>query len=433
MTPPTDSSAIDVTHPWQERLSAVIDTVRELSAQTDPQVMVQTYAKRVRQLMPIDGSVSLSRRGYQSPDVRVTRASIWGADVDPWKQTSGLVVHPGGLFSKLIYGDEPVVIDDLELAAGDPAAPFCAGMRSLVAIPLFDQGVALNMVVLLRKDRAAFDRESLPERVWLSNLFGRATHNLVLAGQVKEAYEAVDREMQVVADIQRSLLPAELPEIPGVRLAVHYRTSRRAGGDYYDFFPLPDGRWGILIADVSGHGTPAAVLMAVTHSIAHTYGGPPTPPGTLLDFVNRHLAARYTNGNGTFVTAFYGIYDPAGRSMVYASAGHPSPRVRRRDGRVDAAFAESGLPLGIDPDERYADGVARFAPGELLVLYTDGISEAHRAGEFDLFGVDRLDAALAAGPPDAADALSRVLRDVDHFTHGAAPSDDQTVLCAAFT
>ncbi|MEA2707885.1 MAG: phosphoserine phosphatase RsbU/P [Phycisphaerales bacterium] len=435
----TDPSRVG-TGAWQERLKFVIETVREMSAQTDPQRMVETYSNRVRQVMPVDGTVSLSRRGYQSPDVRVTRASIWTEDVNPWKQRDGLVIHHGGLFSKLIYADEPTVIDELQVPADDPAAPFVAGMRSAMAIPLFDQGVALNMVILFRREPAAFERESLPERVWLSNLFGRATHNLVLSEQLREAYDAVDRELQVVADIQRSLLPAELPRIPGVELAVHYRTSKHAGGDYYDFFPLPDGRWGILIADVSGHGTPAAVLMAVTHSIAHTHDGPPAPPAMLLDFVNRHLAARYTNGNGTFVTAFYGIYDPGTREMVYASAGHPPPRVRRgqgrgADARIESAFAPSGLPLGIDADERYADGVVRFEPGDLLLLYTDGITEARGPGtaDFALFGYDRLDAALAGCAHDAGDALTCVLRDVDHFTGGAAPSDDQTLMAAAFT
>ena len=422
--------------PWQDRLKFVIETARELSAQTDPQEMVRKYGLRMRQVMPVDASVSLSRRGYQRPDVRVTRASIWGTDVNPWKQSGNLVVHHGGLFSELIYGDDPVVIDDLQLAPDDPAAPFAAGMRSVMMIPLFDRGVALNAVVLMRREPNGFDRETLPERVQMSNLFGRATHNLVLAEQVKEAYEALDREMQVVSNIQRSLLPAELPCIPGVELAVHYQTSRRAGGDYYDFFPLPDGRWGILIADVSGHGTPAAVLMAVTHSIAHTYGGPPTPPATLLNFVNRHLADRYTNGNGTFVTAFYGIYDPRNREMVYASAGHLPPRVRRgtgADARIESACLHNGLPLGIDADERYVDGVARFAPGDLLVLYTDGITEAHREGDFDLFGCERLDAALLACRHSAGDAVECILRDVAHFTAGAAASDDQTLLAAAFT
>jgi sigma-B regulation protein RsbU (phosphoserine phosphatase) len=175
--------------------------------------------------------------------------------------------------------------------------------------------------------------------------------------------------------------------------------------------------------------------MAVTHSIAHTYGGPPTPPATLLNFVNQHLAARYTNGNGTFVTAFYGIYDPAKREMVYASAGHPAPRVRRGSGagsRVESAITCSGLPLGIDADECYTDDIVRFAPGDLLALYTDGITEAHRPADFALFGEDRLDLALSQCLPTAADALECILREVNHFTGGAAPSDDQTLLAAAF-
>src|SRR5262249_10816585 len=158
-----------------------------------------------------------------------------------------------------------------------------------------DQGVALNMVVVLSKRPAAFSKEGFPEMVWVSNLFGRATNSLVLSAELKEAYTALDNELQVVADIQRSLLPTELPRIPTLDLAAWYQPSRRAGGDYYDFFPLPEGKWGILIADVSGHGTPAAVLMAITHCIAHTHPGPATPPGEILSYVNCHLNARYTH------------------------------------------------------------------------------------------------------------------------------------------
>src|SRR5439155_11889868 len=134
--------------------------------------------------------------------------------------------------------------------------------------------------------------------------FGRATHNLVLAEEVRKAYTVVERELKVVADIQRSLLPKTIPEIPGLGLAAFYQTSQWAGGDYYDFFPLPDGRWGILIADVSGHGTPAAVMMAITHSLAHGLPGHPDPPSTMLGHVNRQLYRRYNAGNEGFVTAF---------------------------------------------------------------------------------------------------------------------------------
>src|SRR5262249_558922 len=119
-----------------------------------------------------------------------------------------------------------------------------------------------------------------------------------------------------------SLLPAPLPTIPTLDLATHYQPSQRAGGDYFDFFPLPAGKWGIFIADVSGHGSPAAVLMAVTHCIAHTHPRPPQPPPKVLNYLHRHLATLYTRQNENFITAFYGVYDPSNRTLTYACAGH---------------------------------------------------------------------------------------------------------------
>ena len=210
-----------------------------------------------------------------------------------------LPIFDGGLLSEIFYAEKPVIIADLKYDPADPCAPLLEGMRSLVAIPHFDGGQSLNMVVMMRREPNAYSLDKLAEQVLTSNLFGRATHTLVMARQVKEAYDAIDRELQVVGDIQRSLLPESLPTISAVEMSCHYQTSKRAGGDYYDFFPLPGakgepalsprGRWGILIADVSGHGTPAAVLMAVTHSIAHSCNQEPVSPAKLLRFVNEHL------------------------------------------------------------------------------------------------------------------------------------------------
>ena len=312
-----------------DRLAYVQDMMRQISLQTDPQRLVQTYMRYIRQIVPSDCSLSLSRRDLVYPYYRITRSSRWTDSPNPWKNPDRLPLLKGGLLAELIYGDDALIDNDLHFSDDDPAIEFLSGHRSLTAIPLFDQGRAINMAIVLRKEPGAFDLDKLPEQLWMSNLFGRATHNLALSEELREAYEAVDRELKSVEDIQHSLLPSELPDIPTLDMAVFYQTSRRAGGDYYDFFPLPDGRWGFLIADVSGHGTPAAVIMAVTHSIAHSHRGPPDPPSRLIGFINRHLAARYTNGNGTFVTAFYGIYDPKTRTLTYANAGHNPPRHKR--------------------------------------------------------------------------------------------------------
>lgn len=414
------------------RLSLIVDTMREISRQTDPQVIAKVYGQRMRQLTPFDRFMALSRRDLGRPRYRITRSSLWKDEVNPWQERDRLPLFSGGLLADLIWGDEPRIIDDLPavLEAGDPAVEYLAGMGSLVAIPHYDRGEGLNMVVVMREEPAAFDPDELPQMVWVNNLYGRATSNLVMAEQVKAAFEAVDREMQTVAALQRSLLPDPLPKIPTMALAAHYQTSQRAGGDYYDFFALPEGKWGVLIADVSGHGTAAAVLMAVTHTIAHTYPGPPYPPGELLRHVNRVLAERYTANSGAFVTAFYAVYDPATRALTYASAGHPPPRLKRcSDGSLALLDGKHGLPLGILPTEEYPEGRADLVPGDQIVFYTDGVTEAENAAG-EPFGLTRLDQVLANCAVGAGDLLKEVLAELQRFTDGRPPTDDRTVLVA---
>src|SRR5713101_1566911 len=415
---------------WQQRLAFIVDTMRDMSRQTDPQAMVRAYGTRMRQLMQTDRTVSLSRRDLPPQKYRITRSSLWREEINPWHNKDRLPVLSGGLLGELIYGDEPRIIDDIQIASDDPAAEYFAGMRSLIAVPNYDQGAALNMVVLMRKEPAAFQREQFPMWVWMSNLFGRATHNLVLSEELKKAYEAVDYELKVVADIQRSLLPKELPRIPNLSLAAHYQTSRRAGGDYYDFFPLPNGQWGILIADVSGHGTPAAVLMAITHSIAHSYPGPPTPPAKMLNYVNHQLASRYSIQSDTFVTAFYGIFDPATRAITYACAGHNPPRRKScAGGGISPLVGLDGITEGIDTDIVYGERTEQLQPGDQVILYTDGITEAtNAAGE--MFGVERLDRVLGGCRDEASELLRAVLGALEEFTAGKPPVDDQTLLVA---
>jgi sigma-B regulation protein RsbU (phosphoserine phosphatase) len=415
---------------WQARMRFIVETMRELSSHVDPQEMVRSYGARMRQVMPADRWISLSRRDLDAPQVRITRSSTWTSVVNPWKERDQLPVIGGGLLSELIYGDVPRIIEDLQVDEDDPAAAYLAGPRSLMAVPLFDRGVAMNMVVLMRNEPDAFDHAAFPQWVWLSNLFGRATHNLVLAEEVKKAYDIVDRELKVVADIQRSLLPRTMPEIPGLGLAAFYQTSQWAGGDYYDFFALPDGRWGILIADVSGHGTPAAVMMAILHSLAHTLPGHPDPPAKLLTHVNEHFSNRYTSKGEAFVTAFYGIFDPRERVLTYASAGHNPPRLKRcEDGSVFALDDVGNLPLGLFPDQEYQQARLQLRQGDQIVFYTDGITEAQNAvGE--MFGPARLDAALENCHLDAQGLIEAVLSTLAEFTDNLPPSDDQTVVVA---
>jgi phosphoserine phosphatase RsbU/P len=415
---------------WRHRLDEIVALMREMSQQTDPQEMVRAYSSRVRKMYRTQNFLAISRRDLEFPRYRITRSSLWAEDVNPWTDKDKLPVLEGGLLGELIYGDEPRIIDELEVSPSDPAHRYLTGHGSLMAIPNYDQGVALNMTVRLNTAQRAFDRETLPEHVWLSNLFGRATHNLVLSAELKRAYEIVDRELKTVADIQRSLLPRDIPKIPTLGLAAYYQTSQWAGGDYYDFFPLPEGKWGLMIADVSGHGTPAAVMMAITHSIAHTYPGPPDPPGKLLTWVNDRLAQHYTAENEAFVTAFYGIYDPARRELTYACAGHNPPRLKRcLDGSIDSLDGVSGLPLGVMAGQVYDQATRVLIPGDQIVFYTDGITEATNPAGL-MFGLDQLDQVLSNCHLTADGLIEEVLTALEAFTQGQPAADDRTLLIA---
>jgi len=415
---------------WRRRLKLIDAMMRDMSRHQDPQAMVRAYADRLRQLMPTDRFIAMSRRGMEAPRFRITRSSLWLEEINPWSEPHRLPVIEGGLLGKLIHEQKPQVIDDVVpyLDDDDPAFEYLDGMRSLMVIPHYNDGIATNMVALMRKEPAGFDLEQFPEWVWISSLHGRATHNLVLNEELKSAYAMVEHELKVVADIQRSLLPQSLPTIPGLDIAAHYQTSRWAGGDYYDFFELPDGRWGILIADVSGHGTPAAVIMAITHSLAHGHPGHPDPPSALLEHVNRRLCETYTYSGDVFVTAFYGIYNPVTRELTYACAGHNPPRVKRcSDGSILALEGAAGPPLGLFADLTYGQTTITLVPHDLLVLYTDGITETMDV-DGNQFGLERFDAALADCGLSPGELVETMLEAVTRHSDGQPAADDRTLL-----
>jgi sigma-B regulation protein RsbU (phosphoserine phosphatase) len=223
--------------PWQERLDYMVETMREVSGQSDPHAMVKAYGERMR-VTRNARMLSLSRRGVEPPRYVVARDTGLGEEINPWKERDRLPVLEGGLLGELVYSNRAHVINDLDVSEDDPYGEVLSKYGSLVALPVFDGGEALNLVVFLREQRDAFDPEDVPQLVWTTNLFGRATHNLVLTRQGESAYEMLDRELKDVADVQRSLLPATLPEIPTLDLAYHYRPAHRAGDDYFDFFAL---------------------------------------------------------------------------------------------------------------------------------------------------------------------------------------------------
>jgi sigma-B regulation protein RsbU (phosphoserine phosphatase) len=419
--------------PWQEELEIIDRTMRTISSIRDPEQLVTAYWNGIGSLIPDSDYISMSRRNVPPPEYLITRSSRFKEDLNPWTQRDRLPRMSGGILGEVIYANHPVIIEDLSarLKPDDPAHYYLQGCELLIGLPQYDGGEGLNATVMLHPPGHGFDMSIIPMLHWQAGLFGRGTTNQVLRNQLSEALADLDRELQVVGSIQRSLLPRELPQIDGFDIASHYLTSARAGGDYYDFFPLPGGRWGAFIADVSGHGTPAAVLMAITHALAHAQPGTHTPPAQLLTYLNGQLARSYTR-NGTFVTAFYAVIDPENRTMTYSRAGHNPPRLVR--GEHVLSLEEVGsLPMGLTVEQSYDQATVTLQPDDLLLLYTDGITEAvaaPKAGEpRHLFGIERLDQLLLdCGCARAIECIERIRSEVASFCHGAPPTDDQTLI-----
>lgn len=242
--------------------------------------------------------------------------------------------------------------------------------------------------------------------------------------QTERRMAAVGRELETARQIQRSILPKRPPAIDGLSIAVHYDSMAEVAGDFYDFVVTPSGQLGVLVADVSGHGVPAAIVASMVKMALAVQEGDIADPGLVLTRMNRALCGRFELA---YVTATFALIDPAARTLTYAAAGHPPPLLARTVGRVDS-LDERGMVLGFLPDAQYTSAtVLDLAAGDRLVFYTDGITEASRDdGEF--FGDRQFLEALTAGRSQPADRFLATLIDRARHWTGADFADDVTVV-----
>jgi predicted ester cyclase len=185
--------------------------------------------------------------------------------------------------------------------------------------------------------------------------------------------ERIEQELQVARRIQQELLPEATPELDGWRIATYYGPAREVGGDFYDFLDLEDGRLGLVLGDATGHGMPAALVMATTRGMLRAVVQSLESPGEVLARVNEALVADIPPS--TFVTCFYGVLDPESGRLRYANTGHNLP-CRRHDGQADELRAR-GMPLGLMPGMSYEEKEVVLETGDSTLFYSDGLVEAH--------------------------------------------------------
>jgi sigma-B regulation protein RsbU (phosphoserine phosphatase) len=295
-------------------------------------------------------------------------------------------------------------------------------VRSLATVPLKQGEDIIGVLQASRARRRAFSSKHLDVLEKLAGLAAAAVHNARMH-RIELAVGQARHELAVAAEIQKSLLPAELPDTGTFDFDAVCLPAAEVGGDLYDIFPFPDGRLCAVLGDVSGKGVPAALYMtwmvAELRLLAERSEGLPQLMGEL----NQRLCARATRG--IFVTMMAGLFSPESGRIEVASAGHHPPLLRRADGTVEEVPYPSAPPLGIAPDVSYPTACFQLARGEAALGFTDGVIEARNAAGEE-FGLEGLKRAFAedAGPR----TLRRVLRRLARFTGGEAQRDDTTMV-----
>jgi sigma-B regulation protein RsbU (phosphoserine phosphatase) len=378
---------------------------------------------------------------HGQPDGACRLAGLIGPDgtehvpnVDPFGQRTTLPLFADALTERLFAGNAPHVV---RVAPTEFALPFAQALlepAALFGVPIVNAGEVRHWLVLGSTFHPRFDRID-PEAMLLeTNLAASLIVRPLATRALRDETHRQRLAIEGIADVQRLLLP-DNPAIRGLDYAIHWQPAETAAGDYYDLMSLTpsapddfvdDGAdvWAIMLADVSGHGASAAMEAVQFDAILRTYQGDGDGPAGALTYANRYFFSRRNRQH--FLTAFALLYRPDLRQATFVDAGHP-PLLHRSHGAVVARGAGTQIPLGILRDHVWQNETFDAAPGDLFVLYTDGIVEA-RDPKHRPFGDERL-AELVANGPDDPHAMLALLRDaVIEHQNNPVGVDDQTLI-----
>ncbi len=317
-----------------------------------------------------------------------------------------------------------VEIDTLEMDSPALRSMKDAGVK--LAVPLISQGELIGLLNL--GPRRSEQEYSSDDRRLLNNLATQAAPALRVAQLARQQQiearqrERVEQELRVARLIQETLLPDATPDLDGWRIAAHWQPARAVSGDFYDFLPFPDGRLGIIVADVTDKGVPAALVMATARSLLRAAAERLVVPGQVLQRANEQICPDIPPK--MFITCLYILLDPQTGAFTFANAGHNLP-IKRSHGQVSDLRA-TGMPLGLLPGMTYEEQQAWLEPGESLLLYSDGLVEAHDP-QGVMFGFPHL-RQLIAGHANGEDLIDFLMDRLADFTGPDWEQEDDVTL-----
>lgn len=328
--------------------------------------------------------------------------------------------------------------DDIDLVLSDINMPRMDGLTLLEKIPDVDtdlRSVVISAYGDMKNIRAAMNRgafDFVTKPIDFDDLRVTIDRGLRQLAMWREAETAKDNlltlqsELDVANSMQQSILPKRFPKNEHYELFGSMAPARNVGGDFFDIIRLEKGRLGIAIADVSDKGIPAALFMMSSRTLLKGAALGCDDPGTVVTVVNDQL--QDGNDANMFVTLFYAVFDPESGKLHYANGGHNPPLIVHKDGSSTVLPLTGGVALGVAPQFTFTTELAQLQPGEALVLYTDGVSEAENAASEE-FGMDRFREVFAkAAPENARTANDAVFAAVRKFAGNRSQSDDITCL-----
>jgi phosphoserine phosphatase RsbU/P len=327
-----------------------------------------------------------------------------------------------GLVGSSALHNEPVRVGDVSKDAR--YIPIHTETRSELVVPLVHKGRVIGVIDL--ESTALNDFTEYHERLLmtLASRIAFALVNAQLHAKVSENERRMDREMKIARQIQRRLMPEEIPSVHPLKIAVSFKPVAHLGGDLYDFIDFDDGRLAIVVGDVAGKGAPAALYAALSSGVIRTRATRKYPPGQMLELVNKTLYDRPIETQYCALT--YAIYDPKARKISFANSGLPYALLVCNGA---PKFLElGGIPVGLFPDSKYEEFEIDLHAGDILTFYTDGLVEA-RDENNEEFGLKRLANVVQEHAQDDPDAIVKAITAaVDDFIGNVPLQDDRTLL-----